>query len=149
MMAKVVSSVANEQYNAGISSPNSQRSLHCFCYDDGESRGRGDRSETITPRCDTLRHPPAATTKHAVFQSLQDAQKAATAAIRQLPIGYAFTVMGLFKDWRIAGCDARIRAGLITPARNLKLIICDGLTRDDQESRNHGYAARWVRVGGV
>ena len=74
--------------------------------------------------------------------SLSDAQELALRAVRRLPSGTKFTLKGLFPELRVRG-DQRRRAAILQPLRRLGMIESAGITREDQENRNAGYATLW------
>lgn len=80
------------------------------------------------------------------FDSLEEAQESAYEALSKLPDGYEFTVMGLFRHWKIKGRDPRVRGALLFKARKERLIRSCGITQEDQEGRNKGLATKWMVV---
>lgn len=74
--------------------------------------------------------------------TVQEAQEFALRVVRQLPRGYRFTMMGLFGNVKLCGSN-RGRAAMLTPLRQAGLIRAVGLTRQDQDARNRGYATLW------
>lgn len=80
--------------------------------------------------------------------SIAQGQEFATKVIRSLPLRYRFTVMGLFGSMRMRGKNNN-RAHIINPARKLGLIRVVGVTKQDQQGRNGGYATLWEVVKNV
>ena len=77
--------------------------------------------------------------------SIIEAQTFAEDFVRKLPEGTTFTSMSLLRGVRLQS-DKRGRGQVIRHLQRLRLITLDGFTKEDQETRNNGFAARW-RVG--
>lgn len=75
--------------------------------------------------------------------SLADATLVVTEAIRRMEPGDSFTLKGLAGSIVLRG-DPRKRAVLLSLARSKGMIRSGGITRQDQEGRNSGYATLWV-----
>lgn len=77
--------------------------------------------------------------------SIAEACKWAEEFVFSLPTGTTFTSMRLFAGIRLRG-DKRARGVVLNHLRRLGLITVNGLTQEDQEGRNNGYAALWEVV---
>ena len=81
----------------------------------------------------------------AAVLNTQEAVEWAFRFVTYLPKGTTFTSMKLFEGIKLRG-DKRARGIVLNALRRSGLITIQGLTQDDQEGRNNGYAALWEVV---